>query len=618
MKHLKSLFILFGLLVLATAAHAQATYLAPPTTTTYPSSAPYNTAGTAGIPLYSKSDGALYVDFLDQQTVLLGAGSSTIGSVNQAGAPWSFSASSLPLPTGAATSAYQSAVESAPGTSQTVAITVQGNASGIGLPVTGTFWQTTQPISASALPLPSGAAQDSSVNGLLVAQGSSTASQKGTLGMGAVTTSSPSDTNSQTAPFSLTTGGALRVDASATTQPVSLSSQPLPTGASTSALQSAVEGTAGTPTTAVLTVQGVSGGTAIPISGTVTTTISGVAQDSHLTNVQSAPGTAQTVAVTIQGNSSSVAVPVSAASLPLPSGAATAANQTSVIGSPGSPTSAVLTVQGNASGTAMPVSAASLPLPSGAATATNQTSVQSSVGTSATTAITIQGSGSGVAVPVSLSSVPTHAVTQSGTWSVVNSAGTNSIGTVGLNAGSNTIGGVTLQSAVPAGTNSIGTVGLNAGTNSIGTVAINAAIPAGTNSIGTVQIGNTPNTTPILVTQIPATQGGNSAAAVLSAASTNLTSIKSSAGQVFGYQISDTNTYWIYVKFFNLPTGSITVGTTSPVLTIGVPPGGSVTYNTTNGWVFSADISYCITKNSAATDATAVAAGDAVGVIEWH
>ena len=53
------------------------------------------------------------------------------------------SASALPLPTNAATDAHLTNVQSAPGSSQTVAVTVQGNASGIAVPV-----------SAASLPLP--------------------------------------------------------------------------------------------------------------------------------------------------------------------------------------------------------------------------------------------------------------------------------------------------------------------------------------------------------------------------------------------------------------------------------------------------------------------------------
>jgi hypothetical protein len=49
------------------------------------------------------------------------------------------SATSLPLPTGAATATLQSAAQSAPGTPQTVALTVQGNASGIAVPTVETY-----------------------------------------------------------------------------------------------------------------------------------------------------------------------------------------------------------------------------------------------------------------------------------------------------------------------------------------------------------------------------------------------------------------------------------------------------------------------------------------------
>lgn len=64
-------------------------------------------------------------------------------------------------------------------------------------------------------------ALDTSINGVLVAQGSTTSGEKGPLVQGAVTTGSPTYTTAQTSPLSLTTAGALRVDASATTQPVS-------------------------------------------------------------------------------------------------------------------------------------------------------------------------------------------------------------------------------------------------------------------------------------------------------------------------------------------------------------------------------------------------------------
>ncbi len=73
-------------------------------------------------------------------------------------------------------------------------------------------------ISAAA----SGAALDSSVNGVLLAQASTTAGQTGPLIQGAVTTAAPAYTTAKTSPLSLTTAGNLRVDGSTVTQPVSI------------------------------------------------------------------------------------------------------------------------------------------------------------------------------------------------------------------------------------------------------------------------------------------------------------------------------------------------------------------------------------------------------------
>ena len=64
-------------------------------------------------------------------------------------------------------------------------------------------------------------ALDTSVNGILVAQGSTTSGEKGPLIQGAVTTAAPTYSTTQTSPLSLTTAGALRTDSSATTQPIS-------------------------------------------------------------------------------------------------------------------------------------------------------------------------------------------------------------------------------------------------------------------------------------------------------------------------------------------------------------------------------------------------------------
>lgn len=105
----------------------------------------------------------------------------------------------------------------------------------------------TQPISASSLPLPTGASTSAlqtsgnasltTIAGGVLSQGSTTVGQSGELVLGAVTTASPTYTTGQSSAISLTVAGALRTDSSSTTQPISAAALPLPTGAATSALQ---------------------------------------------------------------------------------------------------------------------------------------------------------------------------------------------------------------------------------------------------------------------------------------------------------------------------------------------------------------------------------------------
>lgn len=89
----------------------------------------------------------------------------------------------------------------------------------------------TQPVSAASLPLPSGAStlaeQQTQTTALQLIDnlpntlGSTTSGQSGALALGAVTTAAPSYTTAQSNALSLTTAGALRVDGSGATQPVS-------------------------------------------------------------------------------------------------------------------------------------------------------------------------------------------------------------------------------------------------------------------------------------------------------------------------------------------------------------------------------------------------------------
>ena len=89
------------------------------------------------------------------------------------------------------------------------------------VPVTGTFFQGTQPVSAASLPLPSGASTEATVAKLPIAQGAALGTNAGPLIQGSVTTAAPTYTTGNINPLSLTTAGAVRTDSSGTTQPVS-------------------------------------------------------------------------------------------------------------------------------------------------------------------------------------------------------------------------------------------------------------------------------------------------------------------------------------------------------------------------------------------------------------
>jgi hypothetical protein len=267
-----------------------------------------------------------------QKTKLVDSGGANVASVSAAGAlkvdgsaatqPVSIaatvaiSAASLPLPSGAAqehtTAAAPHAVRLTDGTSF-FKPTTPADTQPVSGPLTDTQLRASAvPVSAAALPLPTGAAQDSTLT---------SGSQKTKL-------VDSGGTNAA----SVSAAGALKVDGSAVTQPVSAAALPLPSGASqehtTAVSPHAVRLTDGTaffkPTTPSDT-QPVSIAATVPVSGPLT--------DTQLR---------------------ASAVPVSAASLPLPTGAATAAKQPA-LGTAGTPSADVLTVQGAASMTALKV-----------------------------------------------------------------------------------------------------------------------------------------------------------------------------------------------------------------------------------------------------------------------
>lgn len=99
-----------------------------------------------------------------------------------------------------------------------------------------------------------------------------------------------------------------------------------------------------------------------------------------------------------------------------------------------------------------------------------------------------------------------------------------------------------------------------------------------------------------------------SGTAINSAATTNATSVKASAGTLYSITASNTGASAAYVKLYNLAVAP-TVGTSTIVITIPVPAGGTVNipFGTT-GFRFTTGIALSITGAAADADTTAVAA----------
>lgn len=119
----------------------------------------------------------------------------------------------------------------------------------------------------------------------------------------------------------------------------------------------------------------------------------------------------------------------------------------------------------------------------------------------------------------------------------------------------------------------------------------------------------------LAVTPTPHTAGGLTISRVISAASTNATSAKASAGQVFTIIAMNTNAAVRYLKLYNKAT-SPTVGTDTPVMTIPIPgntAGAGFVLDTGGmGIAFATGIGFALTTGIADSDTGAVAANEIV------
>lgn len=113
------------------------------------------------------------------------------------------------------------------------------------------------------------------------------------------------------------------------------------------------------------------------------------------------------------------------------------------------------------------------------------------------------------------------------------------------------------------------------------------------------------------VSQSPAVGGGWSISRLLSAATTNATNAKASAGIVGGWYAYNANASVRYLKLYNKAT-SPTVGSDTPVMTIPIPAGAAANVEFGNGINFATGIGYATTTGVADADTGAVAANEII------
>jgi hypothetical protein len=248
-------------------------------------------------------------------------------------------------------------------------------------------------------------------------------------------------------------------------------------------------------------------------------------------------------------------------------------------------------------------------LPTGASTSANQTTIighldgvegllttiDADTGNIATNSATIAGavSGSEMQVDVVTSALPTGAATAANQTTMIGHLdGVEGLLTT-IDADTGTLAGavsgtevqVDVVAALPAGNNNIGDVDV-------------ASIAAGTNSIGNVGV-------------IPRTSGGLTIFRSLDLDETE-EEIKATAGQLFGWYIYNDGAADVSVKLYNATAANVTVGTTTPVMTLTIPAGAAANVLNPMGIAFGTAITAAAVTEIADNGTTAPAANQVV------
>lgn len=298
---------------------------------------------------------------------------------------------------------------------------------------------------------------------------------------------------------------------------------------------------------------------------------------------------------------SAVTQPISAASLPLPTSAATSTKQ-----SDGSQKTQVVDGAGNVIGATS--NALDINIKSG-----NPTSITANAGTNLNTSALAVETGGNLAtvatnttglnstVGTAASAIPSKLVQIGG------SDGTNARAVKTNSSGQLDVRPLTSSdqvTVVPSGTQTVSgtvTANLGSGSNLVGKVGIDQTTPGTTNA----------------TTVTTLTSGGATPYSFISAATTNATSVKGSAGTVYSLVAMNTSGTARYVKLYN-SSSAPTAGSGTPIKRFMVPANGGFAWPIPpQGVAFSSGIGFTITGNPADNDTTAIAANDVLLNVDY-
>ena len=142
---------------------------------------------------------------------------------------------------------------------------------------------------------------------------------------------------------------------------------------------------------------------------------------------------------------------------------------------------------------------------------------------------------------------------------------------------------------------------------------------AANSAVNIAQVGGTATAAGGLPILASGATSGASVGTLIAAGTNNLTQIKGTIGRLFLMHVQNQVASVRYLKLFNLPSASVTMGTTSATMNFVIPASGTLNLNIPSVGLNmgGTGISFALTTGASLTDNTAVTASDLIVNYSW-